>query len=332
MDCAVTFMRRLGLLATMLAISASGAVATPHGAAVGSYKVGGPYSMRGKTYVPEAVTHYRAQGIASWYGPRFHGKQTANGERYDMHALTAAHPTLPLPSLVLVRNLANQRTLIVRVNDRGPFVGNRLIDLSREAAGELGFRRRGTTKVVVEYLGPAPLDGDASREHRHLAEQPWTRRDDRRSAAAAAAARAGGGSATFVPSATRASLDIEEPAPTPMLALDAQALAEADTQPPAEIASVPVREHDAPAKSATSEAGAAAPIALARGTATDTPAPARAALGGRAPIVVAHTIATRASPRPARPVTVASDPAVLRQAHALAPPPGCWRCRQKAGI
>ena len=118
---------------------------------------------------------YDETGMASWYGPAFHGRRTANGEIYDMHALSAGHPTLPLPSLAYVTNLANGRTILVRINDRGPYVKDRLIDLSLRSATELGFDGHGTARVRLTYAGPAPLDGNDSAELRHLAAQPWYR-------------------------------------------------------------------------------------------------------------------------------------------------------------
>ncbi|EAU56203.1 septal ring lytic transglycosylase RlpA family protein [Mariprofundus ferrooxydans] len=104
------------------------------------------------------ATHYDKTGIASWYGKDFHGKRTANGERYDMHALSAAHKTLPLPTLVRVTNLDNGRAVIVRVNDRGPFVKERLIDLSYAAAKELGYANQGTAHVRVQTLDEVPAN------------------------------------------------------------------------------------------------------------------------------------------------------------------------------
>lgn len=98
---------------------------------------------------------YSAVGVASWYGADFHGRETADGERFDMHALTAAHRTLPMQCTVRVTNLANNRSVLVRVNDRGPFAGNRLIDLSAQSAKVLGFYDRGVTRVKVDYVGPA---------------------------------------------------------------------------------------------------------------------------------------------------------------------------------
>lgn len=134
---------------------------TPSGAvkrALGGYKIGKPYQVAGVWYVPAEQPDYDAVGAASWYGDAFHGKPTATGEPFDMHLASAAHPTLPLPSIVEVTNLDNDRSIQVRVNDRGPFTGGRIIDLSRAAADQLGFVREGTAKVRVRYVGPAPLD------------------------------------------------------------------------------------------------------------------------------------------------------------------------------
>ena len=130
----------------------------------GVYRVGKPYQVAGRTYTPEENGRYRAEGLASWYGDDFHGRLTANGEVYDMEAISAAHPTLPMPSYVRVTNLSTHKSLIVRVNDRGPYQGNREIDLSERAADLLGFRHHGTAKVRVEYVGPAPLEGTDDRQ------------------------------------------------------------------------------------------------------------------------------------------------------------------------
>ncbi len=107
----------------------------------------------------ERGSKYRAEGIASWYGPDFHGRLTANGERYDMHGISAAHRTMPLPSYARVTNLDNGRSIIVRVNNRGPFVHNRIIDLSTGTAKALDFYRKGTARVRVEFVGRAPIEG-----------------------------------------------------------------------------------------------------------------------------------------------------------------------------
>lgn len=129
----------------------------------GRYQVGKPYTVRGKTYVPQHDPDYSAAGTASWYGSDFHGRKTANGEIFSANAITAAHPTLPLPSYVRVTNKDNGRSLIVRVNDRGPYVAGRIIDLSHRAADMLGYVNRGSANVQVEYAGPAPLEGDDTR-------------------------------------------------------------------------------------------------------------------------------------------------------------------------
>jgi len=119
-------------------------------------RVGPPYEANGRWYVPTPEPGYAQTGTASWYGPTFHGQRTASGEVFDQEGLTAAHPTLPIPSLVQVTNLENGREVIVRVNDRGPFVGERLIDMSHGAAVALGFEQQGQARVHVRYLGPAP--------------------------------------------------------------------------------------------------------------------------------------------------------------------------------
>ena len=110
------------------------------------------------------TAHYSDVGLASWYGDDFHGRYTANGEIFDMNAITAAHPTLPLPCYVRVTNLRNQRSIVVRVNDRGPYVGDRVIDLSVRTAKLLGFYGQGVAKVKVEYVGRAPLAGSDDRK------------------------------------------------------------------------------------------------------------------------------------------------------------------------
>lgn len=122
-----------------------------------------PYQIRGQWYRPVEDPDYDVTGLASWYGDQFNGRPTATGEIFDMHALTAAHKTLPLPGLVEVTNLANGRSVVLRVNDRGPFVDNRVIDLSRGAAVELDMLSRGVGQVRVRYLGRAPRLGGGMR-------------------------------------------------------------------------------------------------------------------------------------------------------------------------
>jgi len=116
------------------------------------YKVGNPYQVAGVWYYPSEDYDYDETGIASWYGPNFHGKYTANGELYDMNDMTAAHKTLPMPSLVRVTNLENGRSVNLKVNDRGPFVNGRVLDVSRRGAQLLGFEGKGTAKVRVQIL------------------------------------------------------------------------------------------------------------------------------------------------------------------------------------
>ena len=118
----------------------------------GIYKVGKPYTVLGQSYTPTEDYDYEETGMASWYGDDFHNKRTANGETYDMRAVTAAHRTLPLPSVVRVTNLENGKSIIARVNDRGPYVKNRIIDLSEKGAELLGYKNKGTAKVKVEIL------------------------------------------------------------------------------------------------------------------------------------------------------------------------------------
>jgi rare lipoprotein A len=130
----------------------------------GTYRVGKPYTVAGRVYVPEEDTNYREEGLASWYGDDFHGRLTANGEVFDMASLTAAHPTLPMPCYARVTNLSNGKSLIVRVNDRGPYHGNRLIDVSNKAAELLEFKGNGVARVRVEYVARAPLEGSDDRQ------------------------------------------------------------------------------------------------------------------------------------------------------------------------
>ena len=130
----------------------------------GTYRIGKPYTVAGRVYVPEEDTEYREEGLASWYGDDFHGRLTANGEVFDMASLTAAHPPLPMPCYARVTNLSNGKSLIVRVNDRGPYHGNRLIDVSNKAAELLEFKGNGVARVRVEYVARAPLEGSDDRQ------------------------------------------------------------------------------------------------------------------------------------------------------------------------
>jgi peptidoglycan lytic transglycosylase len=136
----------------------------------GYYHLGKPYAVAGRTYIPALDPNYSVIGLASWYGSEFQGRHTANGEIFDENIISAAHPTLPLPSYVRVTNLDNDRSLLVRVNDRGPFAHNRIIDLSRKAAQILGFSGQGITRVKVDYVGRAPLRG--SKDHKFVEALP----------------------------------------------------------------------------------------------------------------------------------------------------------------
>lgn len=130
----------------------------------GAYRVGKPYKIAGRTYVPADNPNYKAIGIASYYSEDFHGRLTANGEIFDRNGISAAHPTLPMPSYVRVTNMKNNKSIIVRVNNRGPFHEDRIIDVSYKTAVLLGFQGNGIARVKVEYVGRAPLEGSDDRQ------------------------------------------------------------------------------------------------------------------------------------------------------------------------
>ena len=121
--------------------------------------VGKPYVVAGRLYTPREMTTYSATGTASWYGPSFHGRRTANGEVFDRMSISAAHPTMPLPSYIRVTNVGNGYSIIARVNDRGPYHGGRLIDVSQRVAEALSFKNAGTARVKVDYVGRASTAG-----------------------------------------------------------------------------------------------------------------------------------------------------------------------------
>ncbi|WP_246135345.1 septal ring lytic transglycosylase RlpA family protein [Pararhodospirillum oryzae] len=142
----------VGLLAACAGPTSTPTRYTPPSGSGGTYKVGSPYQIGGRWYYPREDYDYDEIGVASWYGTSFQGKRTANGERFDQNALSAAHTTLPMPSIVQVTNLSNRRSIVLRVNDRGPFVAGRLIDVSRAAARSLGFEQNGVARVRVRIL------------------------------------------------------------------------------------------------------------------------------------------------------------------------------------
>lgn len=147
----------LGGCAQVQLAAHSAKIAKPHvSTSKGDYKVGDPYQVFGVWYYPAEDRDYDEAGIASWYGREFHGRRTANGAIFDMNELSAAHRTLPMPSLVRVTNLTNGRSLVLTVNDRGPFARGRIIDVSRRAAQLLGFFQEGTTKVRVQAVRARP--------------------------------------------------------------------------------------------------------------------------------------------------------------------------------
>jgi rare lipoprotein A len=155
----------LAVLAAACSTIPAPAPVTPEAPGVVSnpiYKVGTPYEIRGVWYYPREQPDYDETGIASWYGEEFHGRLTANGEIFDRNAVSAAHPTLPMPVNARVTNLENGLSVVVRINDRGPFANGRIIDLSEYAATLLGFREQGTARVRVTYIGPADLHGSGT--------------------------------------------------------------------------------------------------------------------------------------------------------------------------
>lgn len=241
----------------------------------GRYQVGKPYTVGGRTFTPRENEGYRAEGLASWYGSAFHGRQTANGEVFDRHSLTAAHPTLPLPSYVRVTNTGNGRSVIVRVNDRGPFHGNRVLDVSRRTAEVLDFQRSGTARVRVEYAGPASIDG--SDDQRLMA----TYRDN----------------GSPAPAPTAFAMATPEPAATPTAPLIAAAPAAASPQVLASAA--PVNAPSAivpmpmPKPSALLASAASAPATASHGPAAIAPAmpaPVRLAMAEPSPAAQAHVL------------------------------------------
>lgn len=193
----------------------------------GTYKIGAPYKIDGVLYTPkEEFTHVET-GVASWYGPGFHGKSTANGERYDQSDRTAAHRTLQMPSVVRVTNLSNGASTVVRINDRGPYASNRVIDLSRTAAQELDIVRNGTARVRIEQLQAESLavkdvainGGGPAEQHEALAQLSSGKRAPQQQQVMATAQPAAPPPAQVQaawPENPRGSAAAQEPAPAPV--------------------------------------------------------------------------------------------------------------------
>ncbi len=204
----------------------------------GIYKVGNPYKIDGQWYYPAEDENYDREGIASWYGPKFHGRPTANGEVFDQNLITAAHPTLPMPIYARVTNLENGRSLVVRINDRGPFVADREIDLSRRSAELLGYLTKGTARVRVQYLRRAPLEGDVPNvqsvvaENRFTAPPPQQISDRERAIAAPTqAVQVASLTPTYPVSASSGTLLPSDMAPIPDDPIPGQAAAPASSNP-----------------------------------------------------------------------------------------------------
>jgi rare lipoprotein A len=223
----------------------------------GGYKVGAPYQVGGVWYTPREQPDYDQVGVASWYGEQFNLKPTANGEIFDKSVPSAAHPTLPLPSIVEVTNLDNGRKLRVRVNDRGPYVAGRIIDLSEEAARELGYERAGLARVRVRYVGPAPLYGSDSIRYAKV-ETP------RRPTASARPQP----TAKILPPPARAAEVVLTSAPAPR----ASSIIAQATLAPLTGKALPDLRPDAPARAAASQPPTAVPLASAAAPATPAPA------------------------------------------------------------
>ena len=225
----------------------------------GIYKVGNPYQVEGLWYYPAEDYAYVQEGIASWYGADFHGKRTANGDRYDMNELTAAHPTLPMPSLVKITNLDNGQVLSVTVNDRGPFHSRRIIDVSRRAAQLLGFYEAGTARVRVEIDPEESLNLKNIALLKHPPEMPKIAAAPRGSVSALALAPlAGSGESTAVPSAAVKPVAI----PRPPSAAATTKTAPAKLPPPNRV-SPPVAANKAAAFGIFIQAGAFADVSNA---------------------------------------------------------------------
>ncbi|WP_454916380.1 septal ring lytic transglycosylase RlpA family protein [Xanthobacter sediminis] len=257
----------------------------------GRYKVGKPYQVAGKTYVPAEDPNYVAEGTASWYGRDFHGRRTANGEVFDMASISVAHRTLPMPSYVRVTNLANRRSIIARVNNRGPYVAGRLVDVSYHTAELLGFATFGVARVRVEYVGRAPLDGS---DDTKLA---MTLRQD--GAPAQAPADSGvmiASARPFIPSVpeavpTAAEVPLPLSRPYDLGTQGETQVAAAEEEEPAPAPTRTAAAQPAPSKPAASSSGSK-PVAAkpAPSPVAAKPAPVVAAARASSPVAVAATV------------------------------------------
>jgi rare lipoprotein A len=186
----------------------------PNGVPIGPggvYKVGNPYVIKGVRYFPEVDGDYDETGVASWYGPGFHSKTTANGETYDQNDLTAAHKTLPMPSYVRVTNLENGRAIVLRVNDRGPYAHGRVIDVSKRAAQLLGFEQQGTAKVRVRIVDQGTSG--------FVADKPVTTQEERDAVSAVPIARVESITLAPPPGVAAAPEPVEPPPPPAQVAM-----------------------------------------------------------------------------------------------------------------
>lgn len=198
----------------------------------GKYFVGKPYQVAGRTFTPREQPGYDKKGLASWYGEDFNRRKTSNGEWFDMTRLTAAHATLPLPSYAKVTNLETGQSVVVRINDRGPFVDTRVMDLSKAAADQIGYLNKGTAQVRVQYLGPAPLNDNGGR-HLLAMNTELERGTSTRNLIAAADRRRGkSGSGSVMVASAKPAKKVSQPAPEPVVETVAY-------QPPPEPAPAP---------------------------------------------------------------------------------------------
>lgn len=298
-NCSSNIDPRLGVAPSPRVVAAGQPI--PKGG--GRYYLGKPYTVGGKIYTPREEPNYKSEGLASWYGSDFHGRLTANGEVYDNDSLSAAHPTLPLPSYVRVTNTANGKSVVVRVNDRGPFHSDRLIDVSRRTAEILDFQKHGMAKVRVEYIGRADLNG--SDDKKLLA----TYRDGSNSSApsdatAIAALRSSVGTpASNAATQPKASTSIASAAPMggpyipapQAVATPAVISAPSDVSPKASSASVQ-QDHGLTASASASASASSTPRSSLDSMVPPDAAPAAAELGGGSTASMPEPLAPTSAP------------------------------------